>query len=246
MMDYEQKTEQANLLVPLEKYLEAGVHIGSKFRSGDMNKFVYKQREDGLCVLDIASLNNRILTAAKFLAQYEPKDVLIVAGRTYAQRAAKKLAEMIGAGFIIGRFIPGTLTNPKNENFIEPKVVFTSDPPVDRQAIKEAIKAKIPVVSLCDTSNLTRNIDLIVPANNKGKKALALIFWLITREILKERGIIKSDSEYTTSVDDFEAKVTRERKEEMEVQEEKPRRDMRGRGRGDRRDDRERRPRGRF
>src|SRR3989338_6671439 len=141
-------------LVPLERYLESGVHIGSRFKSGSMKRFIYKCRDDGLCVLDITTLNRRLRVAAKMLAHYDPNKVLLVAGRTYAQKPTKKLAELIGAKYIIGRFIPGSLTNPSNENFVEPEIVFAGDPPVDRQAIKEATAIKIPVISLCDTSNL--------------------------------------------------------------------------------------------
>ena len=220
-----QKTKEP--LVPLEKYLEAGVHIGSKFKCGDMRKFIYKVREDGLCVLDISELNRRISTAAKFLVRFNPEKLLAIAGRTYAKKPVKVFAETVGAKYIIGRFIPGTLTNPNNENFIEPDVVLVADPPVDRQVIKESIKAKIPVVALCDTSNMTKNIDFIVPCNNKGKKSLALIFWLLAREILKERGDIKSNSDFTKNVDDFEATVVREKKDTESI----PRRRFERRGR---------------
>lgn len=204
-------------LIPLDKYLEAGVHIGSKFKCGDMRRFIYKVREDGLCVLDISELNKRISIAAKFLAKFNPEKLLVVAGRTYAQKPVKMFAETIKAKYIIGRFIPGTLTNPNNENFIEPDVLLVADPPVDKQVIKESIKARIPVIALCDTSNMTKNIDLIIPCNNKGKKSLALIFWLLAREILKERGDIKSDSDFTTKIEDFEATVIRERKDTTET-----------------------------
>ena len=147
------------------------------------------------------------------LAHYDPNKVLLVAGRTYAQKPTKKLAELIGAKYIIGRFIPGSLTNPSNENFVEPEIVFAGDPPVDRQAIKEATAIKIPVISLCDTSNLIINIDLVIPANNKGKKALALIYWLLAREVLKEKKIIKNNTEFTTPIEDFESKVERDERE---------------------------------
>ncbi len=192
-------------LAPLEKLLEAGIHIGSKFKTGDMKKFVYKHRNDGLCVLDVNQTQERIGIAAKFLAMYEPSDILIVAGRSYAQKPAKIMAETIQANYRIGRFIPGTLTNPANENFIEPKIVLIADPPIDRQAIQEAKKAKIPVIGICDSSNLTKNIDLVIPANNKGKKSLALVFWLLTKEYLKNRGLIKSDSEFKKRPEDYES-----------------------------------------
>jgi small subunit ribosomal protein S2 len=218
----EEKQKIEHSLVPLEKYLESGVHIGSRFKSGEMKKFIYKCRSDGLCVLDITVLNDRIMAAAKFLSHYEPAKVLIVAGRNYAQKPAKKLAELIGAKVIIGRFIPGSLTNPDNENFIEPDVIFTADPPVDGQAIRESIKARIPVISLCDTSNMLKNVDLVIPCNNKGKKALSLIYWLLAREILKQRGIIKSDDEFTTTAEDFESKAEREEKDLIKFEEKKP------------------------
>lgn len=233
--------EMIKTLVPLERYLESGVHIGSKFRSGDMRKFIYKTRNDGLCVLDINTINERIETAAKFIAQYEPKDVLVVAGRAYAQKPAKKFADATGTSQIIGRFTPGTLTNPSNEKFMEPKLLITADPPVDRQAIKEAIKAKVPVLSLCDTSNLTRNIDYIIPMNNKGKKALALVYWLLTREVLKQRGTIRSDDEFTEKIEDYEAKITIRRTEEEPELGERPQRRPRDRREGGR-DDRGRGP----
>jgi len=224
-------------LVPLEKYLESGVHIGSKFRSGDMRKFIYKTRNDGLCVLDINTIDKRIETAAKFIAQFAPEDVLVVAGRTYAQKPAKKFADAIGSRQIIGRFTPGTMTNPANDKFMEPKLLITSDPPVDRQAIKEAIKAKVTVLSLCDTSNLTRNIDFIIPMNNKGKKALALVYWLLSREVLKARGTLASDKDFDLKLEDFESKtVMRRRDEDMDEMSES--RDSRDRGRDRDRDSR--------
>lgn len=226
MDEEKQKIEHA--LVPLDKYLESGVHIGSRFKSGDMKKFIYKCRTDGLCVLDITALNDRIMAAAKFLSRYDPANVLVVAGRNYAQKPAKKLAEMTGAKAIIGRFTPGTLTNPGNENFVEPDIIFTADPPVDGQAIRESIKARIPVISLCDTSNMLKNVDLAVPCNNKGKKALALIYWLLAREILKQRGIIKSNEEFTAAVEDFESKAEREEKDLIKIEEKKQRRFFRG------------------
>ena len=204
-------TEQEPQLVPLEKMLESGLHIGSKFKTGDMRKFVYKHRPDGLCVMDVNQTQERIKTTAEFLSKYEPSDILIVAGRAYAQKPVKMMAEAIHSKYLIGRFIPGTLTNPANDNFIEPKVVLISDPPIDKQAIQEAKKAKLPVIAICDTGNLTKNIDLIIPANNKGKKSLALIFWLLTREYMKVKGLIKSETEFKKRPEDYES--GRERKQ---------------------------------
>jgi len=110
-----------------------------------------------------------------------------------------------GAKVVAGRFIPGTLTNPQLPNYIEPSVIFINDPAADSQALREAVKSKIPVVALCDANNRTSFVDLVIPANNKGRRALALVYWLLAREILKERGDIKNNEEFKYKVEDFEA-----------------------------------------
>jgi small subunit ribosomal protein S2 len=88
-----------------------------------------------------------------------------------------------------GRFIPGLLTNPVLDGYIEPQVVIVTDPIGDAQVINEAVQSGIPVVALCDTNNMTRFVDLVIPTNNKGRKALSMIYFLLTREILRLRGI---------------------------------------------------------
>ncbi len=195
----------AELLVEEDMYLTAGVHIGTQVKNKDMLKFVYKVRNDGLYILDIRKTDERIRLAAKFLARYPPEDILVVAQRQYAQKPAAKLAEIIGAKAVVGRFIPGTLTNPELPGYLEPRVIFVNDPAADAQALREAVKSRIPVVALCDANNRTSYVDLVIPTNNKGRRALAFVYWLLTREILKARGDIKGDDEYKYTVEDFEA-----------------------------------------
>lgn len=191
----------SKLLIPRQQYLASGIHIGMKQKTKDMKEFIYKVREDGLCILNLKKIDERIRVAAKFLARH--KKILIVSRKSSVQEGIKRFAEVIGAKVILGRFMPGTLTNPSYKDYYEAEVVFIFDPLIDYQALKEAVKARIPVVALCDTINETKNIDLIVPANNKGKKALATILWLLAREILKERKEIKSDAEFNFKVEDF-------------------------------------------
>lgn len=201
----ETKAPAEDLLVPIETYLKAGIHIGSQYKTGDMRPYIYKTRQDGLHVLDIQTIDKRIRLAANFLSNYEPGKILVVAGRVYARKPAKKFAANIGAMVSVKRFVPGTLTNPRSPNFVEPDVLLVSDPGVDKQAINEAKKVRIPVIALCDTNNLLTNVDVCVPLNNKGKKALALAYWLLTRELQILRGTIKKRSEFKEKVEDFEA-----------------------------------------
>jgi len=173
------------LLVPQQDYLAAGIHIGMKSRTKDMEKFIYKIREDGLAVLNLQMLDERLRMAIKFLMSKEK--MMIIGRKTNSHLPITKFAEAVGCDYVVGRFMPGTLTNPNYDKYVEPDVVMIVDPMSDRQALNEAVDSRIPVIALCDTFNETRNIDLVIPCNNKGKKSLGLIFWVMVREVLKSR-----------------------------------------------------------
>lgn len=192
-------------LIPKEQYLASGIHIGMKQRSEQMKEFIYKIREDGLSVLNLRKIDERIRIAAKFLSRLQ--NILVTSRKIVAKEAIEKFAEIIGAKAISTRFMPGTLTNPNYKNFFEAEAILIVDPLLDVQALQEAVKARVPVIAVCDTSNETKDIDLIIPANNKGKKALATLFWLLAREILKERKEITSDKEFKYKIDDFGKEV---------------------------------------
>ncbi len=193
------------LLIPQEKYLGAGAHIGTRTKNGTMREFIYKTREDGLHVLDLKKLDDHVRAAASLLAKYEPEKVFVVGSKENAKQALKKMNEYTGFHALIGRFTPGRFTNPSRGDFVEPEVILVIDPSVDKQAVKEAFYINIPVVALCDTNNNTKYVDLVIPTNNKGRKAIALIVWLLTREILKERGALQNNEDFAAAPEDFEA-----------------------------------------
>ncbi len=197
----------SELLIPLDKYLAAGLHIGTQQKTGDMERYIYRVRSDGLYVLDVRKTNDRIIEASKFLSKYDVDDILVVSTRQYGQAPVKKFGQVTGSKTIPGRFIPGTLTNPNYGKFIEPKVLVVTDPRSDSQAIIEAKQIGIPVVALCDTENLLGNVDLAVPVNNKGRKAIALVYWLLSRQLLREKGILKEDEELDIPATEFELKI---------------------------------------
>jgi len=196
-----------DLLVPEETYLTSGVHIGTQQKSASMRSFIYKVRTDGLYVLDIKQTDTRLRVAAKFLAKFPPERILIVAARQYGQKPARLFAQALGAQVFAGRFVPGTMTNPNLMQFTEPAVLVVTDPAADQQALREAMNVGIPILGLCDANNDTRFVDLVIPTNNKGRRALATVYWLLTREVLKARGQIESDEGFTQTIDDFEAQL---------------------------------------
>jgi small subunit ribosomal protein S2 len=195
------------LLIDQSTYLEAGVHIGTKVKTPGMKKFIYKIREDGLYLLDLPEIDRRIRFAAKMLARYDEKEIVVTASRIYAIAAASKFAEITKTKLLQGRIMPGVFTNPNRDDFIEPAIVLVSDTRNEKQAVKEASKTNIPVIALCDTDNWIKFVDLIIPCNNKGRRSLAVVYYLLAREFLKEKGIIKSNDEFNYKISDFEAKV---------------------------------------
>jgi len=214
----EEKTQEAppteELLLPRDTLLSAGIHIGTRMKTLDMEPFIYRVRPDGLFVLDVKKTDDRIRVTAKFLSRYEHAKVAVAATRLYAQEPIKKFCQLTGATPLVGRFIPGQLSNPQYPGRIDPEVILVSDPRADAQAVKEASKVGIPIVALCSTDNEFAGVDLVIPTNNKGRRALAVIFWLLTRQVLRERGEIGPDKDPPATIDDFEAKVTREEEEE--------------------------------
>lgn len=201
------------LLLPQDTLLSAGIHIGTRMKTGDMEQFIYRVRPDGLFVLDVKKTDDRIRVAAKFLARFDPSKIAAVAARLYAQEPVTKFCQITGATPVAGRFIPGLLSNPLYPGRIEPDVVIVSDPRADFQAVKEASTVGIPVVALCSTDNEFVGVDFVIPTNNKGRRALAVIYWLLARQVLRERGELSPDKDLPVTIDDFEAKISREEEE---------------------------------
>ncbi|MCE4609891.1 MAG: 30S ribosomal protein S2 [Desulfurococcales archaeon] len=178
------------LLVPAELYRRAGVVFGTQICTKYMRQFTYKILTDGFYLLDVQKIDERLRIAANFLSKFDPQKIAVVSVRLYGQKPARMMCERVGCKAITGRVIPGIFTNPYLEHYMEPDVVLVTDPRTDRQALAEASKIGIPVVAFADTDNKIENIDLVIPANNKGRRSLALLYWIMTREILRNQGRI--------------------------------------------------------
>jgi len=194
-----------------QMYLSCGIHIGTKLLSGDARRFIYRQTNYGLYVIDLTQTDKRLMTAAKFLSKYveEGSDKVIVSSvRRYGKEPVKQFCKVLGCRAITERFIPGSLTNPIIDDYIkDASVVVIVDPHADKVILREAKLARIPVVSLFDTDDILDGIDLAIPANNRGKKALGLAFWLLARQILLELGKISSEDDFPYTLDEFTSKI---------------------------------------
>ncbi|MBI2583167.1 MAG: 30S ribosomal protein S2 [Candidatus Aenigmarchaeota archaeon] len=174
------------LYLPREMYLTSGAHIGMTHKTKDMMRFVYKVRPNGLAVLNIGELDKRIQKAAQMLAS--AKNPVVVCRKEIAWEPCTKFGEITGIKVHLGRFMPGSLTNPSYKGFFEADLLLAADPTADAQAIKEAVNARIPVIALADTSYSASYIDLVIPCNNKGRKALSLVFWGLAKKFLELKG----------------------------------------------------------
>ncbi len=191
--------EDEGFLVPLDDYLSNGVHVGLKYKTADMKEFIYKTRPDKLSVFDVRKINDRIKIAADFIARYNPEDVLVVSNRAYGRKPIEQFAGYTHTKIMSKRFVSGTLTNPNIGTYCEPRLLIVTDPRGDHQAIREASTMGVPVVAICDTNTIFKNIDLVIPSNNKGKNSLALVYWILTREVLRNRGV----EDFNAPLDDF-------------------------------------------
>jgi len=212
----EELGEGVELLLPIESLLSAGLHIGTKIKTKDMEPFIYRVRPDGLFVLDVKKTDERIRLAAKFIARFESSKVVVASSRLYGRTPVQKFCEITHATPILGRFLPGLFSNPIHSNHLEASVVIATDPKADRQAVKEAALVGIPVVALCDTDNDSSNIDFVIPANNKGRRALATIYWLLARQVLREKGELPPDGNLSTPIDEFETRLVESAAESSE------------------------------
>ena len=195
-------------LLPLDPYQQHFVHIGTQQSSAHMVPFLEDQKQEGtgLYLINLDETNKRFSIVSNFLSKYKPENILVVRARQYGQRPARRFAQAIGARHIVGRFIPGTLTNPRLRSYIEPEVIIVTDPQADQQALSEAVNTGIAVVGICDANNTLRFVDLVLPANNKGRRSLALVYWLLAREVVKAQGRVTDDQwDAAENVEDWES-----------------------------------------
>lgn len=198
--------------------LATGIRIGTPVRTKTMESFTTRPRPDGLHMIDYSKTLQRIDIAGKFIAFTGPQNTVVYTSKDYGANAVEKFCELTGAIPQVGRFMPGTFTNPLYPGHIDAELVLVADPLSDAQAVVEAGKLGIPVIAVCDTDNVTDDIDLVIPGNNRGRKAIAAIFWLLARAVLTHAGSLSPDQPMKYAIEDFETKLLEEEQVETEAE----------------------------
>ena len=184
--EFEKKRE---LLISLEDYVRTGIHLGTKVITPDMKKFVYRRRADSIGVLNTTLIDENIKKAIEIISKYSPSEIMLVCKREAGWEAAKILESVLGWKVFTKKYPSGIMTNIQLEKFYEPELVIVCDPWVDHNTLNDAVRTNKKVIALCDTNNFTKNVNLIIPCNNKGSKSLGLVFYLLARGYTEKRNI---------------------------------------------------------
>jgi small subunit ribosomal protein S2 len=183
--------EDQTILTPLEDYIKTASYLGTKVITPTMRKYVYRRRLDGLSILNTLLVDKKLAEGIDFIKQFKPDEWTLVCKREAGWRGAKMFSELTGVRTFTKKYPSGVLTNTILDDFIETKMVLVCDPWLDKNALADAKKVRIPVIGLCDTNNHTADIDVVMIGNNKSNKSMGLFFWLMAREYMKAHNIDK-------------------------------------------------------
>ncbi|AFP65523.1 40S ribosomal protein SSA (nucleomorph) [Chroomonas mesostigmatica CCMP1168] len=193
--------------IDVKKLLICNVHLGKKTCENLMKIYIWKRRKDGLFIINISKTMKKIALAARVISSIKnPSEILAISTQTIGQRAVIKFSQFVGCQIMVGRWTPGRLTNQSCKKFLEPQLIILSDPSIDSQPLNESSYVNIPTIAFCNTQTSLKFVDVAIPGNTSDKHAVAILWWLLAREILRIKGAISKIEEWEIPVDLFIAR----------------------------------------
>ena len=196
--------EKKDTLVPMDDYLKSSIHLGTRVITPDMRPYVYRRRADGLAVFNTSLLDDKIREGINYLNDFLPERIILICKREAGWKAVKKFAELTGIRAFTKKYPAGILTNTELENFTETDLIFICDPWLDKNALNDALRIRIPILSVCDTNNFTKGITKIIPGNNKSSKSLGMIFYLLAKAYVEKHKLQTFEIKIQDFIDDWD------------------------------------------
>ena len=200
-------SEKEDSIVPMEDYFKSSIHLGTRVITPDMKKYVYKRRADGLAVLNMALVDDKIKEAAEYLANFDPEKIIVVCKREAGWKAVKIFTELFGIQSFTKKYPAGILTNTVLDNFRETDLIVVCDPWLDKNALMDANRIKVPVLTICDTNNYTAGTKMVLPGNNKSGKSLGMIFYILSKIYAEKRKLDVKVPSISEFVDDWDSLI---------------------------------------
>ena len=105
----------------IQLMLAAQCHLGTKNCDFQMERYVYKRRNDGIYIINLGKTWDKLQMAARVIVAIEnPQDIVIQSARPYGARAILKFAQYTGTKALPGRHTPGTQSNLVDNVFENP------------------------------------------------------------------------------------------------------------------------------